>query len=387
MSKVKTVKRCYSCGSVLQIDDPVEPGFIKSEKLLHTPVSRVVYCDKCYDEANFSFSRDEPTIEHDYLELINQCAKDNALIIYVIDLFNFEASFNKDVIDILKDNRVIVIGNKLDLLPENTDKRHLKLYVGQYLREIGLRVSNDDIFLCSLSGCEKIDKIVKHIESVRDNQDAYIIGSQGSGKSLFCSSFLRSFENNSNELIVTTYYPNTNLKLMRVPLDGKYHLFDTPGSSIDNNIVCKLENEVALDLRQFNNMKSRDYKLTAGDAIFIGGLGIIELVSTNNNEGKELIKAYFPPCVKIKKKISKRTIREHFENCIERESLVPTTRYVKSIKDFDILEVTIEERGQRDIGIAGLGWIAFPGNGQVFRCYVPKDVSIYTTRSKIYVNK
>ncbi|MBQ4255339.1 MAG: hypothetical protein II721_05015, partial [Bacilli bacterium] len=51
--------------------------------------------------------------------------------------------------------------------------------------------------------------------------------------------------------------------------------------------------------------------------------------------------------------------------------------------DFDAFDIAVEEKGQRDIGIEGLGWISFQGNGQTFTVMVPKGVSVYTSRAKI----
>ena len=49
-------------------------------------------------------------------------------------------------------------------------------------------------------------------------------------------------------------------------------------------------------------------------------------------------------------------------------------------------DVKIDQEGERDIGILGLGWISFKGNNQTFRVSVPKGVYIYTSRSKVIIN-
>ena len=63
--------------------------------------------------------------------------------------------------------------------------------------------------------------------------------------------------------------------------------------------------------------------------------------------------------------------------------LSPTSKNLQSLKDFDIYDIVVDETGSRDIGINGLGWFSFIGANQTMRLYVPKDVSFYTTRSKI----
>lgn len=55
---------------------------------------------------------------------------------------------------------------------------------------------------------------------------------------------------------------------------------------------------------------------------------------------------------------------------------------------FDIYDIEVTEEGQRDIGILGLGWISFKGEGQTFRVTLPKGVFLYTSRAKVnYVKK
>ena len=49
----------------------------------------------------------------------------------------------------------------------------------------------------------------------------------------------------------------------------------------------------------------------------------------------------------------------------------------------NVRTLLVDETGERDIGIQGLGWISFTGNNQKIRIVVPKGVAIYTTRAKI----
>lgn len=61
----------------------------------------------------------------------------------------------------------------------------------------------------------------------------------------------------------------------------------------------------------------------------------------------------------------------------------PSSASLKSLVDFDVFDLAVDEKGSRDIGIQGLGWINFEGKNQKFRIYLPKGVSLYTSRAKI----
>ena len=71
---------------------------------------------------------------------------------------------------------------------------------------------------------------------------------------------------------------------------------------------------------------------------------------------------------------------------INKKSIKPTSKYLTSYDVFDMYDVKIDQEGERDIGILGLGWISFKGNNQTFRVSVPKGVYIYTSRSKVIIN-
>ena len=68
---------------------------------------------------------------------------------------------------------------------------------------------------------------------------------------------------------------------------------------------------------------------------------------------------------------------------IERGTVYPIDKNATALNAFDAFDIQVDEVGPRDIGIEGLGWITFKGDNQIFRVYVPKGVSVYTTRAKI----
>ena len=49
--------------------------------------------------------------------------------------------------------------------------------------------------------------------------------------------------------------------------------------------------------------------------------------------------------------------------------------------------IEIDKKGAKDIGIEGLGWFSFKAQGQTFRVYVPKGVSIYVSNTKVLLKK
>jgi hypothetical protein len=87
--------------------------------------------------------------------------------------------------------------------------------------------------------------------------------------------------------------------------------------------------------------------------------------------------------VSLKKAAIRKDLGGAFQKYLAHGQIKPTSHLVRSLKDMDIFDFSIEETGSRDLGIAGLGWINFVGAEQTFRLYVPKGVSVYGSRCKV----
>ena len=86
---------------------------------------------------------------------------------------------------------------------------------------------------------------------------------------------------------------------------------------------------------------------------------------------------------KVESKVKKGDVEKFIALNLKKSLLKPHSDNVTDIKDFDAYDLEIKETDERDIGIAGLGWVHLEGNNQLFRIHVPKGVYVYTTRSKV----
>ena len=67
----------------------------------------------------------------------------DALILWVVDLFDFEASLLEGMNRHLFGKDVIVVGTKRDLLPETVGSEKLAKFVYGRLKELGIHVKGD----------------------------------------------------------------------------------------------------------------------------------------------------------------------------------------------------------------------------------------------------
>lgn len=384
MSKLDIVRRCPICGAVLQGEDKAENGYIDPEILKNAKLSEVLTCEKCYNENRYNLTPMEAQVTDDFLTMLKDALASDSLIVYLVDLFSFECSFNSKVTNLIKNLPILMTGNKVDLMPKGTDLEALREYIAHRSRVAGLPLTKDDVVLTSLSSTNDLKDIADLIKEKRRRHDVYIIGESRSGKSMFFNSFLRVYHNTTQKTITMRNYPGTDLSLMEIPLDNSSSLFDTPGTGLDNSLLGLVSTSDARKIEPMTAIKPKKVTMDPNTSLIFGSVARLDL--KKNNE-KCPITIYMAPDIKIKKVGAKDDKDGKLVEAVE-DGVFPSLAGLETLKDFDAFDITVEDKGQRDIGIAGLGWFSFVGNNQTFRIFVPKGVGIYSSRTKIkYVDK
>lgn len=378
MSQISQIRRCYNCGAVLQSEDPSKEGYIKKE-ILENGSQNFLFCDHCFELERFSPKTGEPAVGPELLEIVEDAKRRDALLVYVINLFSFEASFSTKINEIIKGMNILVVANKFDLLPSGTDEDETREYVAHRFRASGVEVEKDNIVLANAFDDDTARTIITQIYELKNGKDVYIIGSKMAGKTTLISSFLRVYKNLSQGNIVTQEYPGTNTKVLQLPLSPRTMMYEIPSIPINNSILYYLDPSAMKRIYVTDSVKEKDVSLSEGQVLYFGGLCFIELI-----EGKKTpIRCYLADKIQLKKSGAKRA-EEKFVSLVNEKAIKPICSKIKTVKDMDIFEIRITESNYRDIGIQGLGWFTFQAKDQIFRIYVPRGVSIYTSRPKVF---
>ena len=377
MSTVQFVRRCSSCGAVLQCENPKEEGYIE-ERFLEKPLNELLFCASCYASSKYNMTPAFPVAPEEYLTMMADAQARDALIVYVVDLFSFECSFIPEITKNIEGLKIIIIANKRDLLPTSVRDGELQEYVAHRFRMAKLQVTAKDVVLTSFTSMSDTSNVAKMIEERREGHDVYVIGASGAGKTLFLNAFLRTYVNRSKRSIQRADYPGTHLQVLEIPLDNSSSIFDTPGTSLDNSVISKVDIDQVKYLIPHNRIKARRSALTSKEQLFIGGVARIELCSKE----RVALKCFFADDVLLYRHYGKKEQADLFA-ISKRKGFIPSSSKIVSQSDLDVYEIRVDEMGQRDIGIEGLGWISFKGDGQIFRVFVPKGVGIYYTRAKV----
>lgn len=381
MEQISKVRKCFHCGATLQSEDPSKEGYVKPE-VLENPTQNFLFCDKCFEAERFHSVSNEPFIEEDFVTILKEAKEKNCLLVYVVNLFSFETSFSSEVLELIKGMNILVVGTKFDLLPKGTNREDIQDYVAHRFRVAGLKITSADVMITSSGDEEASRDILTRIFELKNAKSVYIIGSSDAGKTALISSFLKFYQNLSHGNIMTHEYKGTDLVVMEIPLTNESSMYETPGISITNSILFGLDARTLKSIYLTRAVEPREQTLSKGQSLFIGGLAVIEMLE---GEKTDLV-CYFHKNVVLTK--SHRTeVEAKFVKLASHGELKPSLPRIKSIKDMDVFDIEIKNgtESYRDLGFSGLGWVSIKTSNQKFRVYVPKGVSIYTSRPKVRI--
>lgn len=371
MAVLKKVQRCSHCGAILQSEKTDEVGYI-SEDILKKYPDGVLLCNKCFDEVK----RDENLIvlNDEYKSILKTIKETNSVVVYVIDLFSFEGGFPSEATTLLSDLDVIAVANKRDLMPKDTNDIELESYVRHRLKMAGLKVN--EIILTSTNKKYNIQKLTDKLSEIED-RDIYFVGSTTSGKSALISEILRNYRNTTDQFIITYNFPNTNLKGFKIPIDRQRAMYEVPGFPIYNSMLGILDKPIVNYIVPRKEVVNRKVTITNKVNVAFGGLAFIQLLT----DEKTVLNCYLSEKIQIKTKRGDAV--KCFESILKHSDQENSSFKYRDLSLFDIYDFEIDEVGERDIGILGLGWFQFKGNNQKFRIFVPKNIYVYTTRAKL----
>ena len=380
MSQISQIRKCYNCGAVLQSTDPSKEGYVNKD-VLENGSQNFLFCNKCFENERFQPKTNEPQVSDDLLKIVQDAKNKQALLVYVINLFSFEASFSHKINEIINGMNILVVANKFDLMPKGTNEEETREYVAHRFRASGVHVEKDNIVLATAFDDDTASNIITQIYELKNGKDVYIIGSKLAGKTTLIDSFLRVYQNFSRDNIVSQEYPGTKARVLQLPMSSRTMMYEIPSIPINNSILFNLDVPTTKKIYIEKPIDYRDVALKEDEVLYLGGMSFIELV-----EGKKTaLRCYFSDTVQLKKHSNKKC-EEKFVQAIAKKAIKPCCSRIKSVKDMDVFEIKITEANYRDIGIQGFGWFNFLAKGQTFRIYVPKGVSIYTSRPKLYRN-
>ncbi|SFE28279.1 ribosome biogenesis GTPase YqeH [Alteribacillus iranensis] len=355
---------CSGCGTEIQTENKEGAGYTPPSALNR----ETVICQRCFRLKHYNEVQDVPLDNKDFTNKLHKLGQRDVLVVKVVDLFDFEGSWIPGFQRYVGNNDVLILANKVDLLPKSTNHSKLKRWIAREAKEHGLRT--ESIMLISASKNQGIQEAAAAIDKIRDGRDVYVTGCTNVGKSTFINKIIQNVSGEDQSIITTSHFPGTTLDMINIPLDDGSNLYDTPGIINNKQIAHFVSKKELQQVTPAKEIKPRIFQLNEGQSLFVGALARFDFKQGSSNS----FVGYFSNELPIH-----RTKLENADELYEKHSgellSPPGPETLKTMPPLIKHEFTIK-KPKTDIVIAGLGWLSVTESGAEVTVYLPKGVGV-----------
>lgn len=285
--------KCIGCGAKLQNTDPNKPGYV--DLVVSIERGEDTYCKRCFDIIHHNKKYKPIISDIDYYKKISVIKNEKALVLLMIDIFDIYGTIIPNLKDAIGDNKVVVLVNKVDLLPKDIHLKNIELRVRELLKEYNIEANS--VYLISAKNKKNIDSVINKISKLKypkryskwdKKQEAafkncYLLGTASVGKSTFMNAVTSIYLEKNKNFITTSDQFQTTLDFIKVPLDKESYFIDTPGLINKKSFGAYLDYESIKKVTPGKYIKPKTFQLKSNQTIFLAGLARIDFLSENIN--------------------------------------------------------------------------------------------------------
>ncbi|MGX6429472.1 ribosome biogenesis GTPase YqeH [Levilactobacillus yonginensis] len=363
---------CIGCGAEIQTTDKTAPGYTPQSALDKGLEKEEVYCQRCFRLRHYNEIVPVGLTDDDFLNLLTQIQDANALIVYVVDIFDFNGSVIPGLHRFVGSNPILLVGNKEDLLPRSLKRSKLQDWLRQRANEQGLRPI--DVTLLSAKTNQSVDGLLQLINKYRGDRDVYVVGVTNVGKSTLINQIIRQ-NTGVKDLITTSRFPGTTLDKIELPLDDDHVLVDTPGIIQNQQMAHFIDGKDLKIVTPQKPVKPKNYQLNEQQTLFLGGVARFDYTKGP----KTGFTAYFENNLYLH-----RTKLENADDFYERQlGQLLTPPRAENKDDFPpLVPHEFKTTTKSDLVFEGLGWITVPADAHVTG-WAPAGVGVLLRRAMI----
>jgi ribosome biogenesis GTPase A len=341
----------------------------------------------------------EPLLSQErFRKLLAPLKEKPAVIIALVDIFDFSGSVLAELDEIAGENPVILAANKADLLPPKMGVHRIETWVRRELDYLGVKsIANvgGSVRLISCKTGRGVQDMLTKARELADEMECaiYVVGAANAGKSTLLNHILSKAEkqkpwmkkragnqNSRRGAITTSPLPGTTLKFIRVKLEDEKDLYDTPGLLVPGTITQLLTPEELKIVVPTKRVEPITFRLESGKCVMVGGLARVELVGDSR---PFLITVFVANTIKLHltKGEKAEEMLQKFAGDMLTPPLPPGPERMAEIGPFEDHVIDIEGRGWKeaaaDISLTGLGWVAVTGCGAAkIKVSVPTGIGV-----------
>jgi len=273
------MKKCIGCGVNLQNENILNLGY--------TPNIENDYCMRCFKIKNYGEDISVSKNSDDYLKILYNISKTKDLVLYVVDILNIKEDLEE--IKQYVSNDIILVLNKRDLLPKSVKDEKIKFYLQERYHFL-------DIVVVSSFNNYNLDSLMKKIDKYKKSREVYLIGETNAGKSSLLNKIISNYSSKEANLTVSMM-PETTLENIKVEINSKLTLIDTPGIVEHFSIINYIDHKYYKLLNLKKEIKPRTYQIYKNQSLLIGDFFRIDYLEGDRNS----FTLYIPNGFKVKR--------------------------------------------------------------------------------------
>ncbi|MGY4690384.1 ribosome biogenesis GTPase YqeH [Salibacterium sp. K-3] len=355
---------CPGCGASIQTENPEQPGYTPAAALER----EIVVCRRCFRLQHYNEVQEIPLRKTDFTNQLHDLAEEDALIVKIVDSFDFEGSWIPGFHRYIGQNDVLLLVNKIDLLPRSINENRLKDWVRREAKEQGLKPAG--VMLMSAEKKHSVEEAAAKMDELRYGKDVYITGCTNVGKSTFINALIEVFGGDEEQRITASGFPGTTLDLIDIPLDDGCSMYDTPGVINEHQMAHYVSRSDLKKLTPSREIKPRIYQLEEGQTLFVAGLARMDFSGGSRNS----FVAYFANDLLIHRtKLEKAD--QLYENHKGEMLSPPDKESLPQLPPFTSHTFHVKQP-KTDIVLSGFGWITVVEPDAVVTVHAPEGTGV-----------
>ena len=357
---------CSGCGASLQMEREGEKGYVSGPAFLR----EYPLCQRCYRLIHYGELTPVSVTAQEYRETLEKALKRPSLILYVVDLFDFNGSLVKGIATLLRGHEMVMAINKYDLFPLETKPERVKGWAIREARKQELEVR--EAFVVSAKNGMGIDDLLHSLEERAKGRPVVVLGMANVGKSTLLNRMISMVDQDEGQKLTTSLYPGTTLGMVNVSLPGGNLTFtDTPGLLGAYRVMDRVCSKSLKDILPNDRLRPKAFQLTPEQTLFLGGLARIDFIK---GDPQSLV-VYAANQLKVHRTKLSRADQLYVDHV--GELLTPPCDTCANDLQPLLPRQFRFTRGQPfDFVISGLGFIRFGGFETQLIVHVPKGVEV-----------